>query len=98
VAVLRIGSSLARPSQARHAHTWLSDGDLRQLVRRCLEVPDLDWLVVYGGSANTASYWDDDEARHRLGFAPSDRADGRVPSGPPDRFQGGADVGRRLPR
>ncbi len=98
VAVLRIGSSLAKPSEPRHAHTWLSDGDLRHLVRRCLEVPDLDWLMVYGGSANAAGYWDDREARRRLGYTPSDRAESLVSPGPPDRFQGGADVGRRLPR
>lgn len=98
VAVLRIGSSLARPSQARHAHTWLSDRDLRQLVQRCLEAPELGWLVVYGSSANTESYWEDGEARRRLGYTPSDRPGDSVQSGPPDRFQGGDDVGRRLPR
>lgn len=98
VAVLRIASSLARPSQPRHAHTWLSDRDLRQLVERCLEASGLEWVVVYGSSANTSSYWDDAEARRRLAYAPVDRADGLVPPGPADRFQGGSDVGGRLPR
>lgn len=98
VAVLRIGTSLARPAEPRHAYTWLSDPDLRRLVQRCLEVPDLDWLVVYGSSANGESYWDDADARRRLGYRPSDRADGLAPPGPPDRFQGGPDVPGRLPR
>jgi uronate dehydrogenase len=96
VAVLRIGSALAKPSLPRHAHTWLSHGDLQHLVLACLQSPGLDWVVVYGGSANSAGYWDDAEARHRIGYTPRDSADGLVPDGPPDRFQGGSDVGRRL--
>lgn len=95
VAVIRIGSSLARPSAPRHAHTWLSDRDLTQLVRRCLAVADLGWIVVYGGSANRSPYWDDAEARRRLGYAPIDDAGPLVPDGPGDTYQGGPEVGHR---
>lgn len=95
IAVVRIGSSLAAPTQPRHAHTWLSHRDLTELVWRCLVVPELDWIVVYGSSGNAGGYWDDAEARRRLGYVPSDHADGLVPPGPPDRYQGGAGVGRR---
>lgn len=95
VIVLRIGSSLARPSAPRHRHTWLSDRDLVQLVSRSLSVPDLGWVVVYGGSAAREPYWDDAEARRRLGYAPVDDADPLVPEGPPDTYQGGPEVGRR---
>lgn len=97
VAIVRIGSSLTTPNAARNAHTWLSDGDLQRLVLACLGAPELDWEVVYGGSANTASYWDDADARRRIGYVPQDSADGRVPAGPADKYQGGSNVGRRLP-
>ncbi len=95
VAVIRIGSSLARPSAPRHAHTWLSDRDLTQLAWRSLSVPDLDWIVVYGGSAAREPYWDDAEARRRLGYVPVDDAGPLVPEVPADAYQGGSEVGRR---
>lgn len=95
VAVIRIGSSLTRPSAPRHAHTWLSDRDLVQLVWRCLTVPDLDWIVVYGGSVAAEPYWDDAAARRRLAYEPVDDARSLVANGPADTYQGGPEVGRR---
>ncbi len=95
VVVLRIGSSLARPSAPRHRKTWLSDRDLVQLVSCSLTVPDLGWVVVYGGSGAREPYWDDAEARRRLGYVPVDDAGPPVPEGPADTYQGGPEVGRR---
>ncbi|MGH7912044.1 MAG: NAD-dependent epimerase/dehydratase family protein [Candidatus Dormibacteraceae bacterium] len=93
VAVIRIGSALAEATAPRHAHTWLSHRDLVELVWRCLVAPSLGWTVVYGSSANRAGYWDDLEARRRLGYAPVDDGGAAVPPGPPDRYQGGPQVG-----
>ena len=95
VVVLRIGSSLARPSAPRHRHTWLSDRDLVQLVSCSLAVPDAGWVVVYGGSAVRDPYWDDSEARRRLGYVPVDDPGPLVPEGPGDTYQGGPEVGIR---
>lgn len=94
-AALRIGSLLPEASQPRHAHTWISHRDFAELVWRCLVTPDLGFLVVYGGSNNGSAYWDDAEARRRIGYRPQDSADAFAQKTPPDRFQGGANVGRR---
>lgn len=88
VAAIRIGSFRPEPTKAREAHTWISPADLTELVWRCLVTPKLGWLIVYGGSANRHSYWDDSEARRRIGYEPTDSAD-HLADGPPDRFQGG---------
>lgn len=95
VVVLRIGSSLAQPSAPRHRHTWLSNRDLVQLVSRSLAVANAGWIVVYGSSAAREPYWDDADARRRLGYEPLDDADPLVPEGPADTYQGGAEVGIR---
>lgn len=98
VGVIRIGSAaLPVPSRARHAHTWIADSDLQALVLRCLDAADLGYVTVYGGSANRASYWDDTDARRRIGYAPQESADGKVPTEPEDRYQGGSRVGHLLP-
>ena len=92
VIAIRIGSFLERPTSPRHAHTWISPRDMVQLVLRCIEAPDVGWLVVYGESANQRSYWDDGGAWRRIGYVPQDSADG-VADGSRDgvdAFQGGA--------
>ena len=98
VVAIRIGTFAERPTSPRHAHTWISPRDMVQLVRRSLDAPGVGWLLVYGTSANRRSYWDDRDARRRLGYAPEDTADGaRNGSGDSaggDRFQGG-DMARR---
>jgi hypothetical protein len=54
----------------------LSEGDLRQLVRRALDTADVrnehgvPWLVVYGISGNTRAFWSLESARRVLGYAP----------------------------
>jgi uronate dehydrogenase len=74
VACLRIGSFGQRPADQRQLSTWLSPRDCVQLVRRCLELPELDWIIVYGTSANTRRYWTD-EGWSKLGYRPEDDAE-----------------------
>jgi uronate dehydrogenase len=74
VACLRIGTFAERPTEPRHLSTWLSPRDCLQLVRCCLDLPELGFLVVYGTSANTrrryaVDGWD------RLGYRPLDDAE-----------------------
>jgi uronate dehydrogenase len=89
VVAIRIGSFEPRPITPRHAHTWISPRDMAQLVLRCLEAPDVGWLVVYGTSDNGRSYWDDRDVWRRLGYAPEDSADGVLDGSGGDAFQGG---------
>jgi len=62
----------------RDLGAWLSPRDLRQLVRRAIETPDIrdadgvPWLVVYGISGNTRAFWSLESARRVLGYAPED--------------------------
>jgi uronate dehydrogenase len=91
VACLRIGSMLERPTEERHLSTWLSHRDCVQLVRCCLEVEALDYLVVYGVSANQRSWWRPD-GWERIGYQPEDDAEtfaGSLEQGPVYHFQGG---------
>ncbi|MCB1488346.1 MAG: NAD(P)-dependent oxidoreductase [Bauldia sp.] len=55
---IRIGSSFPEPTDRRMLLTWLSYGDLIQLVSRALTAPRVGNLVVYGVSDNAATFWD----------------------------------------
>ena len=54
---LRIGTAIEKPTEFRHLSTWLGNDDLVQLIDRCITVPDIGYLVAWGVSANTRSYW-----------------------------------------
>jgi uronate dehydrogenase len=97
VVAIRIGSFAPRPTSPRHAHTWISPRDMAQLVFRCLQAPDVGWLVVYGTSDNGRSYWDDRDVWRRIGYAPDDSADGVLDGAGGDAFQGG-ELARLHPR
>ena len=62
----------------RDLGAYLSERDLRQLVRRSIETPDIEnqhgvpWLIVYGISGNTRAFWSLESARRVLGYAPED--------------------------
>ena len=71
---MRIGSALPRPTEFRHLSTWLGHDDLLQLMMRCIEAPEIGYLVVWGVSANTRSYWDNAGAE-RLGYRPTQNAE-----------------------
>lgn len=71
---VRIGSALPRPTEPRHLSTWLGHDDLLQLTMRCIEASAIDYLTVWGVSANTRSYWDNAGAE-RLGYRPTQNAE-----------------------
>lgn len=71
---IRIGSCEPKPSTHRHLLTWLSFDDMWQLVERSLTVPRVRHTIVYGASANSATFWDNRWASH-LGYRPKDAAD-----------------------
>ena len=71
---LRIGSALERPTEPRHLSTWLGHEDMVQLIMRCITVPDIGYLAVWGVSNNARSYWDNAGAE-RLGYRPVQNAE-----------------------
>ncbi len=77
---LRIGSfqpdeSVANRRGDRILSTWLSYRDTVQLVWRCLQVEDVPFGIYYGISGNKRAYWDTENARRDLGYAPEDDAE-----------------------
>ncbi len=73
-ASLRIGSSFPEPRNHRMLSTWLSFDDLAQLIRRIFDVPRLGCPVIYGASANTATFWDNSRTAW-IGWSPRDNAE-----------------------
>ena len=71
---VRIGSCLPEPETQRNLSTWLSHGDLLSLITTVFSAPYLGCPVIYGCSANSASWWDNREADY-LGWSPKDSAD-----------------------
>ena len=71
---LRIGSFLPRPLRPRHLATWLSPADTVRLVDAALRAPDVDFVTVWGISANTRGWWDHGPGR-ALGYEPKDDAE-----------------------
>ena len=80
VICLRIGSF--QPVEAvknrkgdRILSTWLSHRDTVQLVQKSLEAENVMFGIYYGISNNTRAYWDIQNARDELGYAPEDNAE-----------------------
>lgn len=71
---IRIGWCFEKPETQRTLGSWVSIGDLTQLCRIGLEVPDLHHEIVYGMSDNSRTWWDNKTAR-RLGYRPKDSSD-----------------------
>ena len=99
---LRIGSSFPAPRDRRMLATYLSYGDLVELVRCALFAPQVGHTVIFGVSDNEGAWWDNSKAAH-LGFKARDSADGErarveasvpalAPGDPAALFQGGAFV------
>ena len=77
---LRIGSfqpdsAVENRQSDRILSTWLSYRDTVQLVWRCLQVESVDFGIYYGISGNERAYWDTENARRDLGYAPEDDAE-----------------------
>jgi uronate dehydrogenase len=98
---LRIGSSFPAPIDQRMLTTWLSFGDLCELVRCSLNAPEVAHTIVFGASHNRDSWWDNSKAAH-LGFKPKDNTESfraeieakprLAPTDPASIYQGGGYV------
>ena len=71
---VRIGSCLPKPSNARGLSTWLSYPDLARMMIRCILAERVGHAVIWGASANPASFWAQDH-RDRIGWQPEDSAE-----------------------
>ena len=83
VICLRIGSfqpesSVTGRESDRILSTWLSHGDCLQLVWRSIEATAVKFGIFYGISNNTRAYWDIQNARDFLGYAPEDDAESLI--------------------
>jgi nucleoside-diphosphate-sugar epimerase len=78
VICLRIGTVLAEnhPVTSRHFATLLTHADLVRLVRDAVSAPeDVCFAVYYGVSDNKWRFWDLENARREIGYAPQDDAE-----------------------
>lgn len=66
--------SCAQVNNPRALGSYLSYGDLIQLVTRCIDTPVTGWAVVYGVSNNDRSPVDNSKAAF-LGYRPKDNAE-----------------------
>ncbi len=73
-AIVRIGSAFPEPTNHRMLSTWLSYDDLISLTERIFAVPKLGCPIIYGASANDATWWDNREVAY-LGWQPKDNAE-----------------------
>lgn len=71
---VRIGSAIPRPTEFRHLSTWFGLDDLLQFAMRCIEAPEVGFVVAWGVSANTRSYWSPTSCE-RLGYRPVQNAE-----------------------
>jgi uronate dehydrogenase len=71
---IRIGSCLKKPEDKRHLATWISYGDLTQLVDIGIKNKSIHNEIVYGASKNKKSWWNNSRA-YKLGYRPKDSAD-----------------------
>ncbi len=73
-ASIRIGSCFPEPVNHRMLSTWMSYDDFVQLIERIFTVPRLGCPIIYGASANAASWWDNREVAY-LGWNPQDNSE-----------------------
>lgn len=73
-ACVRIGSSFPEPKNYRMLSTWLSYDDFVRLIERVFEVPNLGCPIIYGASANEATWWDNSKVSY-LGWVPRDNSE-----------------------
>ena len=101
-ALVRIGSCTPEPTNYRMLSSWFSHDDFTSLIEAVFRAPVLGCPVVWGASANDASWWDNSHLGW-LGWKPRDNAETYRnaiaannpkpdPKDPMVRFQGGAFV------
>ncbi|WP_413720149.1 NAD-dependent epimerase/dehydratase family protein [Silicimonas sp. MF1-12-2] len=73
-ASIRIGSCFPEPKDHRMLSTWMSHDDFVRLIERIFTVPRLGCPIIYGASANDASWWDNREVAY-LGWRPQDNSE-----------------------
>ena len=73
-AIVRIGSCYEKPTDHRMLSTWLSPRDFVSLIERVFATETLGCPIIYGVSANTNSWWDNDRTAN-LGWNPQDNAE-----------------------
>jgi uronate dehydrogenase len=72
---VRIGTAMGKaPENFRQLSTWFGTDDLVDLMMRCIEVPDVGYITVWGLSNNTRSYWTP-TSNERLGYQPKQNAE-----------------------
>jgi uronate dehydrogenase len=77
---LRIGTAMGKPPEnERQLSTWMGTDDLLQLVRRCIEAPDVGCTAVWGISDNTRAYYDLSEG-NAIGYQPTQNAEDWAPA------------------
>jgi uronate dehydrogenase len=54
---VRIGSAIERPTEFRHLSTWFGLDDLIQFTMCCITAVQIGFVVCWGVSNNTRSYW-----------------------------------------
>jgi uronate dehydrogenase len=97
--LIRIGSTLPKPTNERFLATWLSHNDFVSLIACCRTAEPVGCAIVWGASDNSRSFWRDD-AREVVGWTPQDRSDdylvdalGHITNDDvAERFQGGVFV------
>ena len=99
---LRIGSCFPEPKDRRMLITWLSIGDLTELIRTSLFTTGVGHTIAFGVSDNRDKWWDNSKASH-LNFVARDsseifraaveaRSPEPDPATPAARMQGGGYV------
>lgn len=64
-----------RPHSERSGHIWISNRDMVQLTECCIEADaSIDFLCLYGTSANTDNYYDIAYLEPLIGYKPQDDA------------------------
>lgn len=97
---IRIGnfSEENRPGNLRSTRIWISHRDMIQLTIRCVEADDsIRFLTLFGTSANTRSYYDNQNLNQLIGYQPQDNGEvyaGEIRRSNPDdqsdhEYQGG---------
>ena len=71
---VRIGSALPKPTEFRHLSTWFGFEDLLQFIMCCITVPEVGFVVAWGVSDNTRSYWAP-VGCERIGYRPVQNAE-----------------------